>query len=138
MSAFFVSWKKRRDLAKAQREHNLPLHVHSLTADYPTRWGSSHKMLSHILEQETAVRAVLSADRKCSHVISTWQDTEVHVLEAIDKALTPMADLTDLLSGKKYIFISTIKRVLSHISTEALAESNDDTTLTDIESQHWD
>ena len=143
VSAFSMSWKKRHDLAKAQREHNLPLH--SLIADGPTRWGSSHKMLLRILEQESAISAVLSADRKCSHLIPTWQDTEV--LEAIDKALTPMANLTDLLSGEKYISISAIKPVLSHISTEALAESNDNTTLTkdikrhvltDIESWYLD
>ena len=138
-----MSWKKRRDLATAQADHNLPQHC--LVADCPTRWGSAHKMVSRILEQEVAIRAVLSADRKCSHLIPTWQDTEV--LEAVNKALSPVADLTDLLSGEKYISISAVKPVLSHMSTEALAESDDDSTLTkdikwriltDIESRYMD
>ena len=126
VSTFSNSWKKRRDLAKAQMEHSLP--QHSLVADCQTRWGSAHKMVSRILEQETAIRAVLSADRMKSHLIPSWQDIEV--LEAINKALTPVADLTDLLSGEKYVSISAVKPVLSHMSTEALAESDDDTPLT--------
>lgn len=143
VSAFSMSWKKRRDLSKVQKEHNLP--EHSLTVDCPTRWGSSHKMVSRIIEQESAIRAVLSADRKCSHLIPRWQDIEV--LEAINSALTPVAELTDLLSGEKYISISAVKPVLSHMSMEALADSDDDTTLTmdikrrvltDIESRYLD
>ena len=52
------------------------------------------------------------------------------MLEAVNKALSPVADLTDLLSGEKYISISAVKPVLSHMSTEALAVSDDDSTLT--------
>ena len=81
--------------------------------------------MSRILEQETAIRAVLSADRMKSQLIPSWQDIEV--LEAINKALTPVADLTDLLSGERYVSISAVKPVLSHMSTEALAESDDNT-----------
>ena len=81
-----------------------------------------------ILEQEVAIHAVLSADRKCSHLNPTWQDTEV--LETVYKALSPVADLTNLLSGEKYVSISAVKAVLSHMSAEALAKSNDDSTLT--------
>ena len=123
VSAFSNSWKKRRDLTKSQIEHSLP--QHSLIADCQTRWGSAHKMVSRILEQETAIRAVLSADRQKSHLIPSWQD----------------------LSGEKYVSISAVKPVLSHMSTEALAESDDDSPLTkdikrriltDIESRYLD
>ena len=34
-------------------------------------------MVERILEQESAIRVVLSADRKVSHLIPTWQDIEV-------------------------------------------------------------
>ena len=78
-----MSWKKRRDLAKAQTELKLP--QHSLIADCPTRWGSSHKMVSRILEQETVIRS--GSDRKTSHLLPTWQDIEV--LESINKELDP-------------------------------------------------
>ena len=68
------------------------------------------------------------------------------MLEAVNKALSPVADLTDL-SGEKYISISAVKPVPSHMSTEALTESNDDSTLTidikrhiliDIKSRYMD
>ena len=71
------------------------------------------------------------------------------MLEAVNKALPPVADLTDTLSGEKYMYISisAVKPVLSHMSTEALAENYDDSTLTkdikrciltDIESRYMD
>jgi len=35
------------------------------------------KMIERILEQEKAIRVVLGADRKASHVLPTWQDIDV-------------------------------------------------------------
>ena len=70
VSAFSMSWKKRRDLVKAQIDHHLP--PHTLIADCPTRWGSVHKMVARIFEQVTAIRMVLSADHKYSHLLPTW------------------------------------------------------------------
>ena len=42
-------------------------------------------MVERILEQERALRQVLGADWKSSHLIPTWQD--IDVLEAVNKAL---------------------------------------------------
>ena len=58
-------------------------------------------MVARIPEQITAIRLVLSANHKSSHLLPTWQDTEV--LEVINKVLSPLADLTDLLSGEKCV-----------------------------------
>lgn len=85
-------------------------------------------MVARVLEQEKAIRQVLSNDRKTAHLIATWQDIEV--LESINKALAPLADLTDIISGEDYVTISTVKPLLHHISTKALAQENDDTELT--------
>ena len=52
-------------------------------------------MVTRLLEQEVAVRAVLSEDRKTSHLIPSWQD--IDVLESISKALSPISKLTDFL-----------------------------------------
>ena len=52
------------------------------------------------------------------------------MLEFINKALAPLADLTDIISGADYITVSTVKPLLHHISTKALAVVNDDTKLT--------
>ena len=78
VSAFSMSWKAQL---------NLQLTEHTLVADSPTRWGSMAKMVTRILEQENAIRTVLSADTKASHLIPTWQD--IQVLTAIHQALSP-------------------------------------------------
>ena len=47
-----------------------------------------------MLEQEKAIRQVLSGYRKTSHLIPTWQDMEV--LESVQAAIGPLADFTDM------------------------------------------
>ena len=143
VSTFSMSWKKRRDLAKAQTNNSLP--SHTLVADCPTRWGSIQKMVSRILEQVQAIRIVSSADCKYSYLLPTWQDTEV--LEAISTVLSSLDDLTDFLSGEHYVSISFIRSVIKHIHEEALVEKDDDVSLardmkrrirTDLDSRYTD
>ena len=85
-------------------------------------------MVARVLEQEKAVRQVLSNNYKTAQLNATWQDIEV--LESINKALALLADLTDIISGEDYITVSTKKPLLHHISTKALAVEKDDTELT--------
>ena len=49
VSAFSMSWKRRRDLASTQVTTKLP--QHSLSADCVTRWESTEKMIERIREQ---------------------------------------------------------------------------------------
>ena len=86
IATFSRSWKKKRDLAKAQHEKQLPLH--NLKADCVTRWGSSLAMLERITEQQEAIRIVLASDRKVSHLIPTWQNFDV-----IDSAIAALGPL---------------------------------------------
>ena len=58
IGSFSYSWKKKRELKKKQQELALP--VRSMKVDCKTRWGSKHKMIQLLLEQEQAIRAVLS------------------------------------------------------------------------------
>lgn len=92
---FTMSWKRSRELAKAQMNLNLP--KHSLISDCKTRWGSTQKMIQRLVEQEKAIRVVLASDRKVSHLIPTWQDLDVW--NSINDALSPLADFTDIMSG---------------------------------------
>ena len=105
----------------------MELPSHTLIADFPTRWGSIQKMVSRILEQVQAIRIVSSADRKCSHLLPTWQYTEV--LEAISSVLSTLDGLTDFLSGEDYVSISSIRSVMKHIHEDALVERDDDVSL---------
>ena len=107
VTSFSHIWKKKCDLAKAQSD--LDLTPHSLVADCATHWGSRQKIVSRILEQESSIQQVLSADRKATRLIPTWQDLKV--LESMQAALSPLADFTDMLSGEERVTVSTIKPV---------------------------
>ena len=85
------------------------------------------RMVSRLLEQEEAVRIVLSSDKKTSHLIPSWQDTQIW--ESISKALSPIAELTDFLSGDSHVTISSIQPVLHNLHSRVLAEDSSDTPL---------
>lgn len=113
-------------LKEAQRELNLP--EHAMVTDCSTRWGSTQKMIARVLEQQNALSKVLSADRKVRHLLPTWQDLEI--LESVNKALSPLQDFTDALSGERYVSISCVKPTLHLLNTSVLAEEEEDTNLT--------
>ena len=86
------------------------------------------KMVSRILEQKEAICLVLSADRSASNIVPTWQDLDV--MQAIDKALSPLSTLTDILPGEKYVTISAVLSVLRILKTDLLKEKDTDTPHT--------
>jgi len=47
--------------------------------------GSLQKIISRLIEQEKAIKIVLSSDHTASHLMPTWQD--VDVWDAINDAL---------------------------------------------------
>ncbi|XP_022042867.1 E3 SUMO-protein ligase ZBED1-like [Acanthochromis polyacanthus] len=126
VSAFSYSWKKRRDMAEVQAELGLP--PHQLVTESLTRWGSRQKMIDRFLEQEKAIVRVLGADKKSRHLVPTWQDLEV--LEATNKAVKPLQDFTDALSGEAYVSVSYIKPVLHLFRTSLLQPQEEDVALT--------
>ncbi|KAK7891329.1 hypothetical protein WMY93_023292 [Mugilogobius chulae] len=125
VASFSYSWKKKRDLAEAQKQLNLP--EHSLKTECPTRWGSRQAMIERILEQQKAIAQVLSMDKKLRHLIPTWQD--IDVLEAVNKALGPLVEFTDALSGETYISVSFVKPTLHLLNHSILAPQEDDLEL---------
>ena len=85
-------------------------------------------MVARILEQEKAIRKVLSDDRKTSHLVPTWQD--IDVLESIQAALGPLADFTDMLSAENYVTVSALNPVLHVLTSQVLLRKEEDTSLT--------
>lgn len=85
-------------------------------------------MIEHILEQESAIARVLGSDKKCRHLVPTWQDLEV--LESVNKAVKPLQDFTDALSGESYVTVSFIKPTLNMFRSSILKPADDDTELT--------
>ena len=51
-------------------------------------------------------------------------------MEAIDKTLSPLKKMTDLLSDEDYVTISAIKPMLHHIFEDILKSEEDDMILT--------
>ncbi|KAL2081911.1 hypothetical protein ACEWY4_021729 [Coilia grayii] len=125
VAAFSYSWKRRRELAEAQVQLNLP--AHQLITESPTRWGSRVQMVERVLEQERALAKVLSADKKTRPLVLTWQDIEV--LEAIQRALKPLQEFTDALSGEGYVTLSYVRPVLHLFNSKLLAPQEGDGEL---------
>ncbi len=90
-----------------------------------------------MLEQEKAIAKVLSEKKnffyqlikkKQRHLAPSWQD--IDVLESVCKALNPLADFTDALSGEEYASVSYLKPVLNLSGKEVLKPVADDSELT--------
>ncbi|XP_044162142.1 E3 SUMO-protein ligase ZBED1-like [Bufo gargarizans] len=122
VSAFSYAWKRKREMANAQAELNLP--PHRLITETPTRWASRQQMIQRLLEQENAISQVLKADWKTRHLVPTWQD--IDVLESMNKTLSPLLEFTDALSGEEYVSVSTVKPVLHLLNNTVLPLADDD------------
>lgn len=125
VSSFSYSWKKRKEMTEVQLQLGLP--SHQLITESATRWGSRLQMIERVLEQERALAKVLSADKKTRSLVLTWQDIEV--LEAIQKALKPLQDFTDALSGEDYVTLSYVRPVLHLFNNRLLASEEGDSEL---------
>ncbi|XP_065883999.1 zinc finger BED domain-containing protein 4-like [Dysidea avara] len=114
VAAFSRSWKKKRDLAIAQGQKNLPIYQLKLNA--VTRWGSAYDMVERVLEQIEASRIVRGADRSSSHLIPTWQDSDV--LQAVATAVKPLKEMTDALSTEKEDDVELTKEIKERIRVD--------------------
>ena len=81
-------------------------------------------MMKRILEQQQAICAVLSNDRK------NWSkmpsDDEFTNIETVVAVLHPLSVFTDALSGEKWVNISAVRPLLNHILDGLLVPSDDD------------
>ncbi|XP_056097499.1 E3 SUMO-protein ligase ZBED1 [Rhinichthys klamathensis goyatoka] len=85
-------------------------------------------MIERVLDQEKAISQVLKADRKARHLVPSWQD--IDVMESVKKALSPLKDFTDALSGEDYVSVSYVKPVLYLLKVNILSLNDEDTELT--------
>ena len=84
-------------------------------------------MIDRIIEQQDAIRIVLSGDRTASHLMLSWQDLDV--LASVSTVLHPLHQMTDLLSGEQYVTVSVVKPLLHYIFSKLLVEKEEDTSL---------
>ena len=92
---------------KAQADLQLPLHC--LIEDLATR--SKADMPSRCIKQQEAIRQVLVIDRALSHLLPTWQESDIP--KAINQALVSLNKVTNLLSGEKCVTVSMILAMLN-------------------------
>ena len=85
-------------------------------------------MIARIPEQEEAIRRVLSSDRKMASLSLTWQDKDV--LESMNKVLSRLSSLTDILSGDSYVTISSVVPMIALLNNSILKNCDDDMELT--------
>ena len=72
-------------------------------------------MIKRLLENQEEVKQVLVIDRKTAHLLPSCQDMKV--LESVNEALEPLAELTNIMSGSKYVTVSSLKPMLYPNST---------------------
>lgn len=85
-------------------------------------------MLERIEDNVDAIRDIMKADSKTKHLVPTWQDKDCW--QALSKALRPVAALTDMLCGQKYVTVSSLKFLYWKLEKTILAHDNDDPDLT--------
>lgn len=83
-------------------------------------------MIERILEQAPAIRQVLTEDRK-TNVQLNWSD--VDVLTAMNEAVKPVCEFTDVLSAEKYVTSSCVLPLLQ-LCQEVLSAKETDVKLT--------
>ncbi|CAM4712000.1 unnamed protein product [Leuciscus chuanchicus] len=95
-----------------------------------------HLAIENAMKYQCVVRAV----RVCKNIVSafsySWKKkaalgkADLDVLETVNRALSPLMELTDCLSGEEYVTISFVRPVLHILNSRVLAEEEDDVELT--------
>ena len=111
-------------LEESQTRLNLP--QHKLVQDVMTRWNSSYNMLERIIEQETALSALLAESGKAAHRDMILTSTEVSKIASV---LRPLAQATTLLGAEKSPSISHVQPILTALLKKHLQTSDIESKL---------
>ena len=115
VSHFKRSTKETYKLREKQELLKLPQHM--LVQDCVTRWGSTLSMLQRLIEQQTAISAVLveGKDRHLMLEIGDWE-----VVEMLVELLKPFQQATTVMGAVRYPTLSTVMPLLYKLLTKTL------------------
>ena len=90
--------------------------------------GNQIQDVRTLIEQERAIVQASSTDPKTVHLKPRWQDTECVVA-----ALSPVSDLTDVLSGEDKVTASCLRPLISHLYKELACKEGEADLKVDIQ-----
>ena len=124
---FSHSYVAQSELSVKQSALNLP--KHKLIQEVATRWNSSLEMAKRILEQQSAISAVLLQSHKRSDRELLLSPADITLLEHIVEVLQPFAEATTMLSSEKYVSVSVVQPILKALLKKHLRPSDTDSQI---------
>ena len=121
VSHFHHSYVASRALNTKQEQLHVP--TRKLVQEVSTRWNSTFEMIERILEQRTALSAVLMESTKAVERALMLNNDEITILECTVKVLEPFAHATTMLCAEKLPSASIIKPVLTALVKKFLVIS---------------
>ena len=97
-----------------EKQALLGIPEHKLIQDVETRWNSTHDMLARMLEQQVAVTAVMFEGSKSLKDLSL-DARQVSVMEELVTLLSPLKEITAMMSSPSSVTVSIIAPTLNKI-----------------------
>ena len=111
-----------RALEAAQDRLGLP--QKQLVQEVPTRWNSTYAMLDRIIEQQTAISAVLAESKRAVDRDMILTSGELAVMECMIGVLKPLAQATEMVGAQKTPTLSIVQPLLTALLKKHLKVSD--------------
>lgn len=115
--------------ALAVKQVQLEVPQHKLIQEVPTRWNSTYEMMKRLLEQRTAVSAVLLGSKRATTRELNLSPSELTQMELLVQILEPLAQATEMLSTDGYPSLSVMQPLLASLLKKQLKSTDQDAKL---------
>ena len=119
-SHFNHSCKLSNILQKKQRDLK---YKEQCIQSVPTRWNSAYYMFERIIKQQQPLCATLIELHK-SELMPT--DKEISTIKAFLCVMKPIVEITEVISGKKWVTLSAVRPLIYKLTTKHLVEKDSD------------
>ena len=122
-----VTYNAQNMLENKQEQLELP--KHKLIQEVATRWNSTYEMYQRLLEQRSAISAVLLESGRGSTRTLILNVEEITQLEQLVVVLEPLARATEYLAAEKYSCVSEAQPLLTALLKKHLKPQEGDPAL---------